>query len=112
MRAHEFICERKFKNVKADPLSTTYHFPSMPGDSAYQIYRFGLVMANPDIEFTEGPASAQAVVGAYTAEEDAMIKRASKRTGHKGKLLTNKGSTEPDLVATQSPIKPFKGYKK
>ena len=112
MRALEFIVERKLKNRKANPLSTMWNFPSMPGDSVYQIYRFGLTIANPDIEYVEGPAAAQAVVGAYTDEEDAMIQRAMKRTGHKGQLLTNKGSTEPEIVPTKSPIKPFKGYKR
>ena len=110
MRAREFIVERKFKNRKSSVLSTAYHYPSMPGDSAYQIYRLGLAMANPDIEYAEGPAAAQAVTMAYTPEEDAIIQRASKRTGHKTYPLTDKGSTEPDFVKTQSPVKPFKGY--
>ena len=110
MRAQEFIVERKFKDRKASVLSTAYHFPSMPGDSAYQIYRFGLVMANPDIEYKEGPAAAQAVVMAYTDEEDAIVQRAMKRTGHKGQPLTTPGSTEPDFVPTQSPVLAFKGY--
>jgi hypothetical protein len=110
MRAQEFIVERKFKERKASVLSTAYHYPSMPGDSAYQIYRLGLAMANPDIENVEGPAAAQAVTMAYTPEEDAIIKRASKRTGHKTYPLTHKGSTEPDFVPTQSPIKGFQGY--
>jgi hypothetical protein len=110
MRAQEFIVERKFKDRKSNPLSTAYHYPSMPGDSAYQIYRLGLAMANPDIENVDGPAAAQAVTMAYTPEEDAIIKRASKKTGHKTYPLTNKGSTEPDFVPTQSPVKAFKGY--
>jgi hypothetical protein len=110
MRAREFIVERKFNKPKASVMSTTYTFPSMPGDSAYRMYRFGLVLANPDIEYVDGPAHAQAVVGAYTAEEDAMIQRAMKRSGDKGVLLTTRGSTEPDFVPTQSPVKGFKGY--
>jgi hypothetical protein len=110
MRAGEFITERKFKNRKASVLSTMYHFPDMPGDSAYQIYRFGLTMANPDIEYADGPAAAQAVIMAYTDEEDAIVKRAMKRTGHPGLLLSTPGSTEPDFVPTSSPVKPFKGY--
>jgi len=104
MRAREFIIERKFKDYRAKPLSTMYHFPSMPGDSVYQIYRLGLAMANPDIENAEGPAAADAVVLAYTPEEDAIIQRAKKRTGHTSKLLSHKGSTEPESTYTVSPV--------
>jgi hypothetical protein len=110
MRAREFIAERKFKDRKSSVLSTMYHFPSMPGDSAYQIYRFGLTMANPEIEHVDGPAAAQAVVMAYTDEEEAIVQRAMKKTGHTGQLLTDKGSTEPKTVTTRSPINSFKGY--
>jgi hypothetical protein len=110
MRAREFITERKYKERTSSVLSTAYHYPSMPGDSAYQIYRLGLAMANPDIEYAEGPAAAQAVVMAYTPEEEAIVQRASKRTGHKTYPLSDKGSTEPDSVMTQSPVRAFKGY--
>ena len=110
MRAREFIAERKFKDRKSSVLSTAYHYPSMPGDSAYQIYRLGLAMSIPGIEYAEGPAAAQAVTMAYTPEEDAIIQRASKRTGHKTYPLSSKGSTEPESTETQSPIRGFKGY--
>ena len=110
MRAREFIFERKFVGRKASVLGTAYQYPSMPGDSAYQIYRFGMAMADPGMEYAEGPAAAQAVVVAYTPEEEAIIQRASKRTGHKGQLLSNKGSAEPKSTDTVSPIRAFKGY--
>ena len=110
MRAREFIFERKYKERTSSVLSTAYHYPSMPGDSAYQIYRLGLAMANPDIEYAEGPAAAQAVVLAYTPEEEAIVQRASKRTGHSTYPLSNKGSTEPQSTDTVSPIRAFKGY--
>ena len=110
MRAREFIAERKYSERKASVMSTTYTFPSMPGDSAYRMYRFGLVMANPDIEYVDGPAANQAVVGAYTDEEDAIIQAAMKRTGDKGVLLTTQGSTEPESTDTVSPVQGFKGY--
>jgi hypothetical protein len=110
MRAREFIFERKFKERKSSVLSTAYNFTSMPGDSAYQIYRLGLAMANPDIEFANGPAAANAVVVAYTAEEEDIINRATKRTGHTHKALSTPGSTEPNFVPTNSPVIPFKGY--
>jgi hypothetical protein len=41
---------------------------------------------------------------AYTPEEEAIIQAASKKTGHKGRLLANKGSNEPGSTATQSPV--------
>ena len=104
MRAKEFIVERKFKERKANPLSTAYEFPSMPGDSAYKIYRFGMMMGNPDIEYKEGPAAANAVVMAYTPEEEEKVRNAERRTGDKGRLLTNKGSTEPTLTSSTSPV--------
>jgi hypothetical protein len=104
MRAKEFIVERKFKDRKAKPLSTTYEFPSMPGDSVYKIYRFSMMMGNADIEYAEGPAAANAVVMAYTPEEEEKVRNAERRTGDKGRLLTNKGSTEPKSISTASPV--------
>ena len=104
MRAKEFIVERKFKDRKSKPLSTAYNFTSMPGDSAYRIYRLGLAMANPDIENTMGPAAANAVVMAYTPEEEDIVLRASKKTGDTHKLLTDRGSTEPNSIDTVSPV--------
>jgi len=104
MRSKEFIIERKFKDRKASPLSTMYHFPSMPGDSVYKIYRLGLAMVNPDIEHAEGPAAADAVVMAYAPEEEAIIQRASKKVGHPTRLLSKKGSTEPKSIDNISPV--------
>jgi hypothetical protein len=104
MRAKEFIVERKYKDRKSKPLSTAYNFTSMPGDSAYRIYRLGLAMANPDIENTMGPSAANAVVMAYTDEEEVIVLRASKKTGDAHKLLTDKGSTEQKSTDTVSPV--------
>ena len=104
MRAREFMVERKFRDRKAAPISTMYHYPSMPGDSVYKIYRLGLAMANPDMEEAEGPAAADAVVVAYTPQDEEIILRASKMTGHTPSLLTSKGSTEPKSTGTVSPV--------
>ena len=111
MRAKEFIVERKFKERKAKPLSTAYEFPSMPGDSAYKIYRFGMMMGNPDMGNIKGPAAANAVVMAYTQEEEEKVRGAEKRTGDKGRLLTNKGSTEQNSIDTVSPVAKLKRNK-
>lgn len=104
MRAKEFIVERELPGRKSDTLSTTYHFPTMPASSAYKAYRFGLAMANHEAEYIEGPSGNNAVIVAYTAEEEEIIKAASKKTGHKGQLLANRGSTEPESTDTQSPV--------
>jgi hypothetical protein len=104
MRAKEFIVERKYKDRHSKPLSTAYNFTSMPGDSAYRIYRLGITMANPDIENIKGPAAANAVIMAYTPEEEAIILRASKKTGDTHKLLTDRGSIEQKTTDTVSPV--------
>jgi hypothetical protein len=104
MRAKEFIVERKFKSRKANTLSTAYEFPSMPGDSVYRLYRFGLAMANPNIENAKGPAGNHAVVVAYMPEEEATIQAASKKTGNHSRPLSNKGSTEPTSTDHVSPV--------
>ena len=111
MRAKEFIVEKKFRDRKASPISTMYHYPSMPGDSAYNIYRLGLAMANPNMEEAEGAAAADAVVVAYTPEDEEIILRASKMTGHTPSLLTVRGSTEPKSTDTTSPVAQLKRNK-
>lgn len=104
MRAKEFIVERELPSRKSDTLSTTYYFPTMPASSAYKAYRFGLAMANHDAAHVEGPAGNNAIIVAYTAEEEAIIQAAAKKTGHKSKPLANKGSTEPTSTDTVSPV--------
>jgi hypothetical protein len=111
MRAKEFIVERKLTSRKARTLSTSYEFTSMPGDSAYRIYRFGLTVANPDIEHVQGPAGNHAVVVAYMPEEEARIQKASKRSGNTTRPLSNKGSTEPESTASVSPVANLKRNK-
>jgi hypothetical protein len=104
MRAKEFIIERKFKERKSSVLSTAYNFTSMPGDSAYKIYRLGMLMGNPDMEHIKGPAAANAVVVAYTPEEEEKIHLAKKRSGDTSQLLSDRGSTEPKTTDTVSPV--------
>jgi hypothetical protein len=104
MRAKEFIIERELSDRKSDTLSTTYHFPTMPSADGYQAYRFGIAMANHEIANVEGPSAQHAVIVAYTPEEENIIQSASKKTGHKGKLLANKGSKEPKSTNVASPV--------
>ena len=111
MRAKEFIVERKFKDRKASVLSTAYNFTSMAGDSAYRIYRLGMLMGNPNIENIKGPAAANAVVVAYTSEEEEKVRLAKKRSGDTSQLLSDRGSTEPKSTDTISPVAKLKRNK-
>ena len=104
MRAKEFIVERSFPKRKSGPMSTTYAFPTMPSANAYAIYRFGLAMADHTINYVEGPTGNSAVITAYTPEEDKIIQGGTRQTGHKGKIVANRGSNEPNSTNTQSPV--------
>jgi hypothetical protein len=104
MRAKEFIIERQIPQRRSDALSTTYHFPTLPSSNAYAAYRFGMAMADHTINHSEGPASNSAVIVAYTPEEEEIIQAGTRQTGHKGKLLANKGSEEPGSTDTLSPV--------
>lgn len=111
MRAIEFIIERQLPKRKSDTMSTTYHFPTMPSADPYQIYRFGLAMANPTIDHSKGPAENHAIMVAYTPEDDKIIQNGVKKTGHKGVLLANKGSKEPASTDVHSPVAAIKRNK-
>ena len=104
MRAKEFIVERSFSKRKSRPMSTTYAFPTMPSANAYAAYRFGLAMADHTINYPEGPTGNSAVIVAYTPEEEEIIKAGTRQTGHKGKLVADRGSHEPKSTETQSPV--------
>ena len=104
MRAKEFIVERKMPARKGGPMTATYMFPEMPSSDPYQAYRFGMAMADHTMGYAEGPTQQKAVVVAYTEEEEAIIKGASKQTGHKGQLVSDKTSHEPKSTNTQSPV--------
>lgn len=103
MRAKEFVTERKFSHRKSAVLNTTYEFPTMPSSDGYQVYRFGIAMANHE-EQAYGPTGQHAVIMAYTAEEEQIIKAAERATGHKGTAVTDAGSNEPDSTDHVSPV--------
>ena len=103
MRAKEFIVERSFSKRKSGPMATTFQFPSMPSSDGYQVYRFGIAMANHE-EPPYGPSSQHAVISAYTPEEEAIIHAAERATGHKGRILADRGSREPKSTETASPV--------
>lgn len=85
-------------------MSTTYVFPTMPSSNAYAAYRFGMAMADHTLNYAEGPTSNSAVIAAYTPEEEEIIQGGIRQTGHKGKLVADRGSAEPASSDTQSPV--------
>ena len=80
------------------------HYPTMPSSDPYLAYRFGMAMADHTINYAEGPAEQHAVIVAYTPEEEDIIKGGETQTGHKGKMLTDKGSHEPGSTNNVSPV--------
>ena len=103
MRAKEFITEREMPERKSRVMSTAFEFPTMPSSDGYQAYRFGVAMANHK-EPPYGPTSQHAVITAYTPEEEEIIHAAERVTGHRGRLLADRGSREPKSTETQSPV--------
>lgn len=104
MRAKEFIVERKMPARKSAPLKATYMFPDMPSSDPYQAYRFGMAMANHEMAYAEGPTEQKAVIVAYTPEEEAIIRGGERQTGHRGKLIADRSSREPDSTGVHSPV--------
>lgn len=104
MRAKEFIFEREFSQRKSSVMSTTFEFPTMPSANAYAAYRFGMAMADHSITHAVGPTSNHAVIVAYTPEEESIIKGATRQTGHKGRLVADRGSNEPNSTQAASPV--------
>lgn len=76
----------------------------MPSSDPYLAYRFGMAMADHTINYPEGPSEQHAVIVAYTAEEEDIIRGAETQTGHKGRTLTDRGSQEPNSTNTVSPV--------
>lgn len=104
MRAKEFIVERSFPKRKSDAMSATYVFPTMPSANAYAIYRFGLAMADHTLNHAYGPTGNSAVIVAYTSEEEEIIQGGTRQTGHKGQMVADRGSHEPNSTDTTSPV--------
>ena len=103
MRAKEFITEREMPQRKSRTMNTAFEFPTMPSSDGYQVYRFGVAMANHK-QPPYGPAGQHAVISAYTSEEEEIIHAAEKATGHKGRILADRGSDEPLSTDILSPV--------
>ena len=104
MRAREFIVEREMSDRKSSTMPLSKHYPEMPSSDPYLAYRFGMAMADHTINHAEGPAAQHAVVVAYTPEEEEIMRGGETQTGHKGKMLTDRGSREPKTTYTVSPV--------
>lgn len=126
MRAREFIIEqRELPPEQADPLRYTYVIPGLSASDPYNNYRFSVAMArarsdaSPDNIGTNKPAwSAETAFGEHGVVVgmnkgiEKIIDQALAMTNTPGgkELVSTPDSEEPDLVATTSPVKAFKGY--
>lgn len=104
MRAKEFIVERELPKRSSSVLPGSKIYPGMPSANPYEIYRFGMAMANHEIKDIDGPANNYAIVSTYAPEEEAIVKAAEAKTGHRGQVLSDKGSHEPASTDIVSPV--------
>lgn len=104
MRIKEILFEREMPSRKSSVMSFSKHFPSMPSSDPYQAYRFGMAMADHTISHAEGPAEQHAVIVAYTPEEEDIIRGGEAQTGHRGVMLSDRGSREPESTNIISPV--------
>jgi hypothetical protein len=122
VRAKEFIKENKAGKLSKRQQESTrglHVFADTNYDRVYDLNRVMMAAACTDGTFVpemdqESWAGKFNTAHAYTKEEEDMLKQAYKAAGIRFKDL-NKGdikSKELDSANTQSPVKPFKGYKR
>lgn len=122
MRAKEFIKENKAGKLSKRQQESTrglHVFADTNYDRVYDLNRVMMAAACTDGTFVpemdqESWAGKFNTAHAYTKEEEDMLKQAYKAAGIRFKDL-NKGdikSKELDSANKQSPVKPFKGYKR
>jgi hypothetical protein len=106
MKAKEFIKEssKTFSPRKSDTMPTAFEYPDMVSANPYDMYRFGIAMADHTSPPAEGIINNHGLIVAYTPEEESVIRSAEKITGHKGRLVANRGSREPKSTNTTSPV--------
>lgn len=129
MRAHEFITESVTDglNVASYSLPNTYLIPDLKNNDFYELYRFGLAIA--DVRGTSGKDDVQngfrhdfeaesewgehQIISSFDPNVGDVIDQALKKVNKKGKkLVSTSGSDELPNTGKSSPMKPFKGYKK
>jgi hypothetical protein len=122
VRAKEFINENKAGKLSKRQQESTrglHVFADTNYDRVYDLNRVMMAAACTDGTFApeidqESWAGKYNTAHAYTKEEENKLKQAYKAAGIHFKDL-NKGdikSKELDSANTQSPVKPFKGYKR
>lgn len=130
MRAYEFLTESVTDglNVAAYALPNTYVIPELKNQDFYELYRFGLAIAdvrgsgnddtvqnefrhkfNPESEWGE-----QQIVTSWDPDIGQVLDQALKKIHKSGKKMvsTPGGSEEIPSTGIHSTLKPFKGYKK
>lgn len=130
MRAHEFITESVTNglHVAAYALPDTYVLPELKNQDFYELYRFGLAIADVRGEGNEDGVQNEfrhkfeaesdwgehQIVTSYDPNIGTVIDKALTKVHKKGKKLvsTPGGSAELPNTDTQSTLKPFKGYEK
>lgn len=129
MRAHEFITESVTDglNMVGYSLPTTYIIPELKNNDFYELYRFGLAIAdtrgnsgNDDVQNgfkhdfkAESTWGEHQVVVSWDPDIDQVLDLALSKVHKKGKkLVSTKTSDEIPNTTANSPIRPFKGYKK
>ena len=131
MRAHEFIAESVVDglSVASYALPNTYVIPELKNNDFYQLYRFGVAIA--DVRGTSGPDDGvqnefknefkaetawgenQVVSSEFDADIGQIIDQALAKVGKRGKKsVSTPGSDETPNTGTQSTLKAFKGYKR
>ena len=128
MRAYEFITEQKLDKVHdalevvAKSLPYTYVIPELKNQDFYDLYRFGLAIADvrgqsghdhdvPNFQATSSWGENQ-IVSSFDPNIGKVIDQALKKVNKRGKKqVSTAGSEEMDDTSSISPVKPFKGYK-
>ena len=129
MRAKEFLTEQELDHVHdyleivAKSLPHTYVIPELPNNDFYKQYRFGVAIAAvrgdsgkdhivPDFK-AQSSWGEQQIVSSFDPNIGQVIDKALSKIGLKGKKeVSTPSSKEFDDTKKQSPIKPFKGYKR
>ena len=126
MRAREFVTEQKnLPSEQAEPMRHTYVIPGLSAADPYNNYRFGVAMARARSDYSKDDVNPympkwsaetafgeHGVVAGMNSSIAQIIDAALKMTKTQGgkKLVSTADSDEPNFVATQSPVKAFKGY--
>lgn len=138
MRAKEFITEESLSDVRdmlgiaKYSLPYTYELTNVENQDFYEVYRFGLALAsvrgdqandnplnkdiNPyrkDFEAASSWGGENSVVSGFDPHLGDVVQKALAKVKKPGmKIVSTPGSDEMSDTVKQSPIKPFKGYRR